>query len=256
MATKAATSERIEIAEIRQEHSRVVVVGQSPLILNSIPQHARHELLLPKGRKTAAQKATTLKHDPLMEYRNSASRAKNDDSPTEIVFPGVAFKKAMMGSALDIPGAKKTQIGRLVYIEQDWVSIYGTPELFMTMVRSADMARTPDVRTRAVIPMWCAVFDIAYVIPQLNRTVIGNLLGAAGVTQGVGDFRVEKGSGNYGRFKVADLEDKIVQMLMENGGRDAQRAAFETPEFYDNDSRELYEWYGEELQRRGIREAA
>jgi len=256
MATKVATNERIEIAEIRQEHSQVVVVGQSPLILNSIPQHARHELLLPKGRKTAAQKATSLKHDPLQEFRNSASRAKDEGSPTEIVFPGVAFKKAMMGSALDIPGAKKAQIGRLVYIEQDWVSIYGTPELYMTMVRSADMARTPDVRTRAVIPMWCAVFDIAYVIPQLNRTVIGNLLGAAGITQGVGDFRVEKGSGNYGRFRVGEKGDKIVQMLMENGGTEAQRAAFEDPEFYDNDSRELYEWYGEELQRRGIREAA
>lgn len=256
MPAKAATNERIEIAEIRQERSQVVVIGQSPLILNSIPQHARHELLLPKGRKTAAQKATTLKHDPLQEFRNSASRAKNDDSPTEIVFPGVAFKKAMMGSALDIPGAKKAQIGRLVYIEQDWVSIYGTPELFMTMVRSADMNKTPDVRTRAIIPMWCAVFDIAYVVPQLNRTVIANLLGAAGITQGVGDFRVEKGSGNYGRFKVADPDDKIVRMLIENGGMEAQRAAFEDPAFYDNDSRELYEWYGEELQRRGIREAA
>jgi len=256
MATKAATNERIEIAAIRQDRARVVVLGQSPMILNSIPQHARHDLLLPSGRKTAAQKATTLKHDPLMEFRSSASRAKNDDSPTEIVFPGVAFKKAMMGSALDIPGAKKAQIGRLVYIEQDWVSIYGTPELYMTMVRSADMARTPDVRTRAILPMWCAVFDIAYVVPQLNQTVIANLLGAAGVTQGVGDFRVEKGSGNYGRFKMADPDDKLVQMLMENGGRKAQLAAFEEPEFYDEDSRELFEWYGQELKRRGIREAA
>jgi hypothetical protein len=256
MATKAATSERIEIAEIRQEHSRVVVLGQAPMILNSIPTHVTHELLLPKGRKTAAQKATTLKHDPLAEFRSSASRAKNADSPTEIVFPGVAFKKAMMGSALDIPGARKAQIGRLVYIEQDWVSIYGTPELYMTMVRSADMARTPDVRTRAILPMWCAVFDIAYVVPQLNQTVIANLLGAAGVTQGVGDFRVEKGAGNYGRFKTADPDDKLVQMLMENGGRKAQLAAFEEPEFYDEDSRELFEWYGQELKRRGIREAA
>jgi len=226
------------------------------MILNSIPTHVAHELLLPKGRKTAAQKATTLKHDPLMEFRRSASRAKNDDSPTEIVFPGVAFKKAMMGSAIDIPGARKAQIGRLVYIEQDWVSIYGTPELYMTMVRSADMARTPDVRTRAILPMWCAVFDIAYVVPQLNQTVIANLLGAAGVTQGVGDFRVEKGAGNYGRFKTADPDDKLVQMLMENGGRKAQLAAFEEPEFYDEDSRELFEWYGQELKRRGIREAA
>ena len=255
LAKKAGT-ETIEIGKVDQQTLTVHVVSNSPLILNSIPQHARHELLLPKGRKTAAQKATSLKHSPMQEFRNSASRAKDDSAPTEIVFPGTAFKKAMMGAALDIPGAKKAQIGRLAYIEEDWISIYGTPELYMTMVRSADMNRTPDVRTRAIIPVWCAVFNVSYVTPQLNATVIANLISAAGITQGIGDFRVEKGAGNYGRFRITDGNDETVRMLIENSARESQIAAFENPEFYDNDSRELYEWYKAELTTRGIKEVA
>jgi hypothetical protein len=252
MPMKKANSEQIQLTEIRQEHAKVVVVGQSPLILNSIPRHVWELLLNPlAGKKTAAELAQRLKHDPLREFRLSATHAKWPDAPTEIVFPGVAFKKAMMSAALDIPGATKSRLGRLMYIEQDWVNIYGVPEMFITMVRSADMSRTPDVRTRAILPMWCATFDVHYVVPNLNSTVLSTLLSAAGIIQGVGDFRVEKGAGNYGRFRPASMDDEIVKMIMGTGGREAQRAAFENPEPYDDDSRELYEWFEEDVVRRG-----
>jgi hypothetical protein len=251
MPVKKANNEQIQITEIRQEHAKVVVVGQAPLILNAIPNKITKELMYPEPKKTGADRAQRLKHDPIMEFRRSATRAKNPNAPTEIVFPGVAFKRAMMSAALDIPGATKSRLGRLMYIEQDWVSIYGVPEIFITMVRSADMNRTPDVRTRAILPMWCATFDVHYVVPNLNSTILSSLLGAAGIIQGVGDFRVEKGAGNYGRFRPASIDDEIVKMLMETGGRAAQLAAFENPEPYDDDSRELYEWFEEEVVRRG-----
>jgi hypothetical protein len=256
MVAKAATNERIDIPLLRQEHARVVVVGQSPLILNAMSSKVKHDLLAPTGRKTAVQKASSMKHDPLKEFRESAVHARGDDAATEILFKAVAFKKAMMGAALDIPGAKKAQIGRLVYIEQDWVDIYGTPELYMDVTRSADMARTPDIRTRAILPMWCAAFDISFVVPTLNRTVISNLLTSAGITQGVGDFRVEKGAGNYGRFRLAEPDDEMVRLLMENSGREAQVVAFENPEFYDEESRELFNWHEAEARRRGFKEVA
>jgi hypothetical protein len=250
MPAKKTSSTEVQITELRQEHARVVVVGQSPMIFNSIPVKVTQELMYPEV-KTKADRALRLKHDPIAEYRRSVSRAKDPNAPTEIVFPAVAFKKAMMSAALDLPGATKSRLGRLLYMEQDWVSIYGVPEIFITGVRSADMARTPDVRTRAIIPMWCATFDLQYIVPNLNAKVVSNLLSAAGIIQGVGDFRVEKGAGSYGRFRPGSMDEEIVKMLMETGGREAQRAAFENPEPYDDDSRELLEWFEAEVVRRG-----
>jgi len=49
--------------------------GKTPIIFNAMSAKAKHDLLLPKGRKTAAEKAQTLKHDPEEEYRNSVYRS-------------------------------------------------------------------------------------------------------------------------------------------------------------------------------------
>ncbi len=48
------------------------ILGTSPLILNRMSQKAQRELLMPKGKKTAVEKATTLKHRPVEEFRASA----------------------------------------------------------------------------------------------------------------------------------------------------------------------------------------
>lgn len=40
-----------------------------------------------------------------------------------------SFKGAIRSAALDMPGAKKAQIGRLTYIAGDFVGIYGVPKL-------------------------------------------------------------------------------------------------------------------------------
>ena len=128
------------------------ILGTSPLILNRMSEKAKHELLLPRGRKTAVEKAMSLKHDPFAEYRASAHTLKNEQESTLLAIPATAFKGAIRTAALDMPGAKKAQIGRLTYIPGEYVGVYGLPRLFMSIVRSADMNRTPDVRTRAIVP--------------------------------------------------------------------------------------------------------
>lgn len=257
MATKKiADSGEIQIIEINTGTITVAVVGTTPLILNRMAEKAKHELLLPKGKKTAAEKASSLKHDPLAEFRASPVRIRDDSASTLLALPSTAFKGAMRTAALDLPGAKKSQIGRLTYIPGEVVGIYGVPEVFSTIVRSADMNRTPDVRTRCIVPKWAAVLSITFVRPIMREQAIANLLAAAGITVGVGDFRPEKGAGNYGQFEVVGADDTRLLEIISSGNRAAQLEAMDNPEAYDQDTEELLSWFDVEVRRRGFKVAA
>lgn len=248
--TKKEASSEIIINEIERGQVRVRVVGRSPLIHNRISEKAKNELLLPKRKMTTSDKATSLKHNPLEEFRASPYRFR-DERETAIFMPAGCFKGAIKSTALDIPGASKSQIGRLTYIVEQDIAVYGVPEMYMAIVRSADMNRTPDVRTRAVMREWCAEFTISYMKPNLTERSVLNLLAAAGEICGVGDYRPGKGAGAFGRFELVGGDSKEFARIAKAGGRKAQLAALERPEFYDPDSEELYGWFVDEIDSRG-----
>lgn len=247
----------IDIQNVETATRAYWLVGSSPLIFNSMAAKAKRELLLPSGRKTAATKASSLKHDPMQEFRNSVNRLKEDEHPDVYLgIPSTAFKSALGTAALDLPNAKKAQIGRLVWVHGDYVPVYGVPSLLMSVVRMADINRTPDVRTRAILRTWACRVVVSYVSPLLNDTSLANLLLAAGFTCGVGDFRQEKGAGSYGLFTPVMEDDPRLAPLLAEGGRAAQVAALASPEFYDEESKDLYEWYEVEVRRRGLQVAS
>jgi hypothetical protein len=255
MAKRADVSDEVFITKVGLENATFCILGTSPLICNRLSEKARHELLMPKGKKTAAEKAGSLKHDPLQEYRSSPYTTDDDDAPTRIELLASMFKGAMKTAALDIPGAKKTQIGRLVNVIQDRVSLYGVPQIFSTIVRSADMNRTPDVRTRAIIPKWACKVNIRFVSPIIRMQSVVNLLAAGGMTSGVGDFRPEKGAGNYGAYEiVADDHPEFVK-IMKTGGLSAQDEALDDPKSYDKETDDLLAWFNVEVKRRGFKVA-
>lgn len=255
MATTAKTA-TIDIIEVTRGRIEFYLIGMSPLICNAMSAKARQELLMPSPKKNAAEKASRLKHVPLDEFRASMYTARDPESPTRIVMKATAFKAAMMGAALDIPGSSKRQIGRLAYVLGDEVSIYGIPQLHMSVTRSADMNRTPDVRTRAIIPRWACHFVVEFTVPILKDTAVVNLLSAAGFSQGIGDWRVEKGSGNYGQFLITKPDDPAYQAIVAEGGKAAQDAAIANPENYDSETDELLSWFDTEVKRRGFKSVA
>ena len=93
----------------------------------------------------------------------------------------------MATAALETKGTNKTQIGRLVWVKDYTCDLYGVPELFMSVVRSADMNRTPDVRTRALLREWCLPVTIQFVKPQMTENAILQLLSNGGIIVGVGE---------------------------------------------------------------------
>ena len=84
MAVKTQETE-INVTKVNKGIVTCHILGTSPIILNRMSEKVRHELLLPKGRKTAADKAGTLKHDPLSEFRSSPY-TNEGDGPTYLSY--------------------------------------------------------------------------------------------------------------------------------------------------------------------------
>jgi len=246
--------EIIDVVEIKQGRMVCNILGTSPLVLNAMSAKIKQGLLSP-SKKNAAEKASTLKHNPEEEFRASAYKAMEKDAPTRIIFPAVSFKSALADAAKDIPGAAKAQVGRLTYVEGDYVSIYGVPKLWMAVTRSADMNRTPDVRTRAILSQWACRISITYISTILKEITVGRLLAAAGIMRGVGDGRPEKGKMSYGRFEMVAADDARWLKLTKTAGRVEQDKAFATPEPYDGETAELLAWWQQDAVRRGFKVA-
>lgn len=249
MSRKQAKGE-LHVDALKQGRVTLRLIGTTPLYFNAMSAKAKRTLLIGGGRKTAAEKKE-LKHNPLQEFRDSVYKLPS--GPTLLGFPAPGVKCAMATAALETPGVTKTSVQRLIFLPQEKVSIWGKPYLKMDVVRSADMAKTPDIRTRAFLPRWCAEVDIAFVTPTLSTHAVVSLLQNAGVIVGIGDYRQEKGRGSYGTFAVAgdDLGDwQEVWDEVTAEGRDVQTAAMEDPEVADDDTAELMAMFEEEVARR------
>jgi hypothetical protein len=159
-------------------------------------------------------------------------------------------KAAMCWAALEIPGMKKAQIGRLVLVKGETFPLYGVPVMHMdASVVTAGFPPAPDVRTRAMIKEWAAKITIEYVRPALNETSIVNLLDAAGTVCGFCDLRPQKGKGNNGCFHVCSESD--VKDIVKSGGIKAQDAALKDPRYANDLTKKLYEYHCEYAKRTG-----
>lgn len=245
---KANEPTTLHIDALKQGRVKMRIIGSTPMFFNAMSVKAKRSLLLGGGKKTAAEKKE-IKHDPESEYRDSVY--KTQFGPTLLAFPAPGIKNAMATAALVTDGVKKTDVQRLIFLPQEKVSIWGRPYLRMDVVRSADMNRTPDVRTRAFLPRWCAEVDFAFVTPTLSVHAIASLLSNAGVVSGIGDFRQEKGKGSYGTFRlVSDEDEELWNELTKDEARDCQMEALENPIGYDDETRELWAMLRQERIRR------
>lgn len=238
----------INIQRLKQVQMTARVIGTTPLYSHAMAVKAQRTLLLGGGRKTAAERVD-IKHDPEHEYRSCCYLLAA--GPTLLGMPAAAIKKAMATAAIVTPGIKRTEVERLLYIPGSRISIWGKPFLKMDVVRSADMARTPDIRTRAFLPQWVAEFELRYIAPQLNAGGVIALLANGGMVAGIGDNRQEQGNETYGTFEpVTDDSEAAFATIQQDGGRAIQQAAYDEPEYADEETAALMEMVrGERLRR-------
>lgn len=256
MAVKKAEAGPLEIADIDREAVKLIVIGTAPLFFNSMSAKAQRTLLLGGRKKTASEKRTEMKHHPVTEWRDSlymSGDLPTDEGGTLIGFPGGALKSALCEAALETPGVTKTSIGRLVSVPGEFIRVWGTPVLRCDVVRSADAAKTPDVRTRAVLRDWIAEFTIVYAKSALTRRALGSLVNNAGAVIGIGDYRQGKGRGSFGTFRIAmDDDQPLVDALKANAGFAAQTEALKRPIYWGPDTSWLIGCYKGELAERGL----
>jgi len=242
--------ETVQILQIEKVHATFYVLGSSTLVMNRMMKKAREQLLLPPRRKNKAELAQTLKHDPIAEFHESIYRCRDSAAPTLIHLPNGCFKKAIAQAAIDIPGATKAQIGRLVSIADPTVHLYGTPKLYMDVVRLAGPSRAPDIRTRAAFPRWACKVTVGYIRKLVTERDVLNLFAAAGVITGIGDGRPERGARDNGQWELVSANDPRWKAIVRQQGRAAQEAAMKAVDTLDADSEELLSWYKAEVIRR------
>jgi len=251
MSGKKKEAVEISIHKIKRGRLSARLVGQTGLYFNSMSNKAKRDLLLGAKRKTAAEKQE-IKHNPEMEFRSSMHT--HSDKDTLLCFPAAGVKCAMATAALETAGVNKTSVNRNIFLPQSNIKIWGKPYLKIDIVRSADMNRTPDMRTRAFLPHWCAEVEIVFSIPTFGARDIFSLLANAGQLIGIGDFRQEKGRGGFGTFNVTSSEDmgefEEDWELITQENRAVQEAAADNPECFDDETRELMTLVQEERIKR------
>lgn len=117
MAKAIKESKQIVIHEIQSGVLRFNLLSTSAMIMNRFQQKAWQELLFPSQQKNRAERAQTLKHNPLEEFRGAVYRNRDPNTPAMIHVPPGAFHGALAEAALRLPGSTKTEIKQLTKIE-------------------------------------------------------------------------------------------------------------------------------------------
>lgn len=246
----AKKEERVRVLDMQPRALICRLLGTTPLIFNRQSEKARRGLLYPSPKKSSGEKATTLKHDPLEEFRSSPYMNSDPEETALFHFPSGAFKKAIASAATDIPGIARAQVNRLCAITSTQINVYGKPFMKADMVRQAGMTRTPDVRFRCCLKEWACAIEVRFMGAIISGEDLQMMVAAAGMTIGIGDYRVEKGAGDFGQFSLADDTDEKWLRIVRDQGRDVQIAAMEYPTYYDQETTDLVEWFYDEVARR------
>ena len=248
----------LSIESLQQTEVSFKIIGTAPLIYNSMSLKAQKTLLMGAAKKTAAEKKE-IKHNPEEEFVDSCYI--NGTNGSYLSFPSTGIKRGMATAALETAGVTKASINRGIYVVGEHINVWGKPYMNMSVVRSSDINRTPDIRTRAKLPNWCTEVTVRYINPTFSQLDITALLVNAGTLCGLGDWRIEKG-GPMGGYRIVQTKDdqKIFDRLVKEEGDTCQKLALENPEIeaHDNMSHELYEAITQERLKRAavIKEVA
>jgi hypothetical protein len=255
--TKTPTSESVQVEALKFDLLRLRIIGTTPYYCNAMSRKLKEYLLWPTTKTRASRSGP--KHDPEAEFRDSMYHLPMDGtSPTLLYLPGSAIKAALCQAALKTPGIFKTTAQTALFVEDSACPMYGVPLMKMDVVRNSDPNHTPDVRTRAFLPHWGTEILVKCQSGALPPRSVFNLAMNAGQTIGVGDFRQEKGKGNFGTFRciygggeaAADDEAEWNELVTQQG-RAAQREAFDHPQCADDETADLFAWYQSEFIKRG-----
>lgn len=189
----------ISIPDVESQKMDIWVIGDTPLLCHKFSESMIQEIL----DKQTGDKPTKIGRkpkDPEQEYIDSMYYLPNG----EYGFPAANFKQSVVGACRNVDGLSMVRAKTLFFVLGDILKLYGNPRMRRDVVRLN--GKSADIRFRGEFPKWAIKLSIKMAVGGLSPTQMAGLLQLAGQTQGVGDWRPEKG-GSMGMYHVGSEEE-------------------------------------------------
>lgn len=175
----------------------VSIVGMTPLIVHKWSEKALRQI----RDKQAGEKKIREKKNPQEDYESSMYRLSDGSHG----FPVTGIKGAMISAAHKDLGIEKTRIRQGVFLESDegiLVRIHSKsgPHMREDLVRVGQ--GSADIRYRAEFADWQIDLRVVVDTDKISMASVINILERAGFGVGIGEWRPELTSGEFGRFFV------------------------------------------------------
>lgn len=203
----AAKGAGIELPPLNIQTLKVVLIGDSPLIVHAWSPKALRAMADKQQKKASAGREAK---DPWADFCGSMYwLSERPDKPTEtdveaarFGFPAIAFKAAAVTACTSIGGVTKVAARQAFHVEGEFVEIKSpTPPSMREDVCRVGMG-TADLRYRGEFSPWSVELLVKFNAALMSAEQVVNLFETAGFAVGVGEWRPER-DGPYGRFHVA-----------------------------------------------------
>ena len=199
MKAKAKKEDDIKVPSLNIKTMRIVLIGDSPLIVHAWSKKAKEAMLLKQQKRASKGKEV---RDPEADYQESLYHHPDGGYG----FPVTAFKSAAVTVCSQIDGISKVFARQTFHVlGGDLVKLCGDePIMREDMVRIG--MGTSDLRYRGEFRKWWVALDIEYNASAISEEQLVNIFNTSGFGVGVGEWRPER-DGRNGRYHVASAKE-------------------------------------------------
>ena len=199
MAKAKAAENSVSVPSLNIQTVRIVLIGDSPLIVHAWSKKAKETILRKQQKKASKGKEI---RDPDKDFQESLYLHPDGGYG----FPVTAFKSAAVTVCSQIDGISKVFARQTFHVlGGDLVKLHGDePQRREDMVRIG--MGTSDLRYRGEFKKWWVALDIEYNASAISHEQLVNIFNTSGFGVGVGEWRPER-DGRNGRYHVASDDE-------------------------------------------------
>ncbi len=197
---------KLSIPELKQERISVELVGLTGLIVHRFGESAIDQI---QRSQDGSAKVKKEPRDPDKEFREALYVLDGDRwgdlMQCRFGFPTRAIKRAIVTAGQRFADEKGTELMGIISPLTTMVEIQGFPQMRTDMVRLSGPSRTTSLAYRPEFDPWRMVVPLAYLSGMVTLDQVINLVRIAGVSVGLGDWRVDR-KGVNGQFAIGSVQ--------------------------------------------------
>jgi hypothetical protein len=193
----------IQIPKLTVRQIEIDIEGTTPLITHRMAQEVIEGIAGDQGVKKPKPKERPPR-DPDAEFRASTYPLPDGG----FGFPAIGIKKATITAAGRFTDAVMTQMMGGFFIPADLLAIISDNPPQMRTDRVRIGMGTTSLAYRAAFFPWSITVPITYIEEIISMDHIVNAVTLAGLSVGIGDWRVEK-KGSFGQWMIAGVRELV-----------------------------------------------